>query len=375
LPLAHVVEEHILPCTSDARPGGVRGSWFKDYYAVVSPLRAMHTHCKQCAEEIQRKDFDLLLAAPCRFFGTSPIARYLRIPSVIYLQEPYRQLYEALPRLPWAAPSFGRQLWRSPRQLWRFIGDLIQLHGKRVQVREERANAAAFDMILVNSLFSRESVLRAYGLPAKVCYLGIDTDVFRPSGERREGYIVGLGGISLHKGIERAIPAIGTLPRTLRPDLLWIGNFTDLGYQRRMETLADEHGVNVRFEVRVTDRELIGVLSRAVAMIYTSRLEPFGLAPLEANACGTPVVAIAEGGVRETITDELNGLLVDDDDPVALGNAIRRLVENRKLARELGRRGRREVVRKWSAESAVDRLEGHIFQCAMGLKGRDDSSC
>ncbi len=67
-------------------------------------------------------------------------------------------------------------------------------------------------------------------------------------------------------------------------------------------------------------------------MLYTSQLEPFGLAPLEANSCGTPVVAVAEGGVRETIKDGLNGFLVDDE-PEAIAQAIKLLLSDAELAR------------------------------------------
>jgi len=50
-------------------------------------------------------------------------------------------------------------------------------------------------------------------------------------------------------------------------------------------------------------------------MVYSARLEPFGLAPLEANACATPVVAVAEGGVRESIRNGVNGVLISERRP------------------------------------------------------------
>ena len=87
----------------------------------------------------------------------------------------------------------------------------------------------------------------------------------------------------------------------------------------------------------------MNILNRAMLMIYTPRLEPFGFAPLEANACGTPVLAVAEGGVRETIVDGVNGLLVDDD-PRAMADAVTRLSNDREYARRLGQAGRKQVV-------------------------------
>ena len=62
----------------------------------------MDEACQQCAEQIDAGDFDVLFANSCRFFGVPSIARYVRLPTVLYLQGPYGWLYEALPRLPWA---------------------------------------------------------------------------------------------------------------------------------------------------------------------------------------------------------------------------------------------------------------------------------
>jgi glycosyltransferase involved in cell wall biosynthesis len=90
------------------------------------------------------------------------------------------------------------------------------------------------------------------------------------------------------------------------------------------------NSLEVVFEpmVGVSDIELLNVLNRAVAMVYAPRLEPFGLAPLEANACGVPVIAVAEGGVRETIVDQVNGLFVDHN-PASMAAVIERLCTDR----------------------------------------------
>ena len=222
-------------------------------------------------------------------------------------------------------------------------------------------------MILVNSRFSRESIMRAYGRDSKVSYLGIDTELFRPTGSPREDFVVGLGSIGFHKGIDRAISALGTIEAAKRPNLVWIGNGVDDSYQKDIEGLAASLGVNLRFMLRISDEEVVDWLSRAAALIYTSRLEPFGFAPLEANACGTPVVAIAEGGVRESIREGINGLLIDDDDPIAIGERILKLLENENLAREMSEKAKQYILDNWTWQRAVDRLESLMF---VALKGK-----
>ena len=112
-----------------------------------------------------------------------------------------------------------------------------------------------------------------------------------------------------------------------------------------------------------SDTELVETLNRATAMVYAPRLEPFGLAPLEANACGLPVVAVAEGGVRETIIDGINGLLVQHE-PEAMAQAIHRLMQDNELAAQLAKNGSRIVQEKWSVNAAVERLERQLTQAA-----------
>lgn len=59
------------------------------YRDLVSRIHAMDEACQQCAEQIDAGDFDVLFANSCRFFGVPSIARYVRLPTVLYLQEPY----------------------------------------------------------------------------------------------------------------------------------------------------------------------------------------------------------------------------------------------------------------------------------------------
>lgn len=359
LPLDELAPEHVVPLDQPVPPRHRIGRWLESHTRVVQQLAAMDRHCRTCGEQIESGGFDLLLAHPTMGFHATPIAQHVALPSLLYLQEPYRRLYEALPRLPWLAlePPDGRP---SPRYIKAYLRNLIHVQGLRVQAREELAWASAFDTILVNSYYSRESVLRAYGLDAKVCYLGIDTNVFHPTGAIKEPYVVGLGSLYIGKGIEFAIEALAALPNAGRRCLVWIGNSANPDYVRQMRELAEKRGVRFEHQVRIPHEQLLDQLSRAAVMLYTSRLEPFGYAPLEANACGTAVVAIAEGGVRETIRDGINGALVDHRDPVRLAQALRPFLDDLDHAEEIGRRAREHVEREWSYDASIDRLEQRL---------------
>ena len=142
-----------------------------------------------------------------------------------------------------------------------------------------------------------------------------------------------------------------------RPKLIWVGNAVfDKMYFDEMVALAVAREVDFLPKVNVSDDELVNILNRASMMIYAPRLEPFGLAPLEAGACGVPVVAVAEGGVRETIVDGVTGLLVRND-PAEAAAALARLRSDPALARRLGANARMMVQDKWSFEASINQIE------------------
>jgi glycosyltransferase involved in cell wall biosynthesis len=124
--------------------------------------------------------------------------------------------------------------------------------------------------------------------------------------------------------------------------------------------------------VKVSDSELVASLNRATAMIYTPRLEPFGFAPLEAAACGLPVVGINEGGVRETVRNGVTGFLVDAD-PQAAARALEKIFESQSLGRELGATARGWVRDKWTVDQAIDRLQAKLFEVIANRRRRFES--
>ena len=356
LPLEGLIPEHRLPLE---RPG--RTDWDKRLHipaAVEGLLEGMDRHCRGCAEQMAGRGFDFLLAHPCAFLRSPPIGQYVNLPKAMYLQEPYRWLYEPMPRLPWLAPEPSGTPQLSLAGLRERALDWRTLHNARVQGRAELRNASAFGRILVNSLFSRESVLRAYGLNSEVCYLGVDLTKFEDRGLARENFVLGLGAFTREKNIRFAIEALALLPAP-RPGLHWVGNIAEAGLIEEMQALATARGVAFTPHLRVTDEVVVDLLNRATALVYAPRLEPFGLAPIEAGACGLPVVGVAEGGVRETVVDGETGFLVANDHRAA-AEALGRLLADPALVRGMGAAGRARAERQWSLEAGTDRLEAAL---------------
>ena len=350
LPLSDIITEHILP---------VKSNIYKAY-GISNPIKRiqkqiniMNEHYKLCVRDIESQSFDLIFANSCSFSYMPYISNFSKIPVVVYLGEPYRPLYEAFPDNVWQAPSYEIKI----KNARRIIKDFKETYAKRIQVREEINAAKKYTAILVNSLFSRETVIRSYGIDASVCYLGIDEKMFSPGNFRKEPYVVGLGTISYIKSVHKAINIIAKVPLEFRPILKWISNGYDDVYFKEVIKLAEE--LNVKFEplLSISDEEIKKVLACAAVMIYMPHLEPFGLATLEANACGTYVIATPEGGVRESIVEGNNGSLITGFEELKISELITKFVSDLDYAKSKGKEACDFVRNKWNRQMMVDNLE------------------
>jgi glycosyltransferase involved in cell wall biosynthesis len=115
-----------------------------------------------------------------------------------------------------------------------------------------------------------------------------------------------------HKRIDLAVAAFNELQLPLTV----VGNGPDA---RQLKRIA---GPTIRFTGRVTDAEAASLLSSAKALVVTAT-EEFGIAAVEAQAAGRPVIALREGGVCETVVEGETGVFFDRPDPASLVAAVR----------------------------------------------------
>lgn len=109
-------------------------------------------------------------------------------------------------------------------------------------------------------------------------------------------------------------------------------------------------------------------MSDVFVLPSVSRLEAFGIVALEAMATGKPVVVSDIPGVREVLTDGVEGLLADPVNPENLAAQIRRLLEDPELARSMGAKGRRKAEERFSVTSVTDAIEGVYRRVSMRTK-------
>lgn len=169
--------------------------------------------------------------------------------------------------------------------------------------------AQRVDTYVANSETTERRIARYFNRESEVVYPPVDTGRFSP-GNVGPSYVV-LSELMAHKRIDIAIHAFNQL----RLPLTVIGNGPDA---RRLHRIA---GPTIRFEGRVSDERAAVLLAESRAMVVTAT-EEFGIAAVEAQAAGRPVIALAEGGVRETVIEGVTGVFYDENSVAALAAAV-----------------------------------------------------
>jgi D-inositol-3-phosphate glycosyltransferase len=183
---------------------------------------------------------------------------------------------------------------------------------------------------------------------------GVDTSVFWPAGavarRRRPGRLLTLGRLVERKGIDTVIAALPLLPGA---ELVVAGGpspgaLAENAEFRRLRDIALARGVadRVIFTGAVARQQVPDLIRSADVAVCTPWYEPFGIAALEAMACGVPVVASAVGGLTDSIVHGTTGLLVPSRDPAALAAAAGALLADPAMRAAYGEAGAQRA-RRW----------------------------
>jgi len=213
----------------------------------------------------------------------------------------------------------------------------------------ERDVVARVDRIVATCTDEAFELMRMGADRSKVTVVpcGVDLERFRPDGPREERglphRLLYAGRLVERKGIGNAITALADVPGA---ELVVAGGSprAALGQDpeaQRLRALAEACGVADRVELRgrVPHDELPALLRSADALVSVPWYEPFGITPLEAMACGVPVVASAVGGMIDTVVDGLTGRHVPPRDPERLAAVLRDVLSDPDRRAAQGRAG------------------------------------
>jgi len=176
---------------------------------------------------------------------------------------------------------FGRERGVKARVVDRLLGVLREW---------DRRTANRVTHFIAISQTVRQRIAECYGRESTVIYPPVDTDFYTPAAVPREDYFLAVSAFAPYKRLDLAIEACNRL----RQRLVIIGSGQD---ETRLRSLA---GPTIHFLGWQPDEAIRDHLRRCRALIFPGE-EDFGIVPVEANACGTPVIAFGRGGATETI--------------------------------------------------------------------------
>lgn len=311
---------------------------------AIADLVVAERQGRRLAEAMDRDGCDVLFTHPCRVTQTPTLLLFAKTPSVYYCHEPFRAMHEA--------PIKGETFFP--------ISDPLRALYSRMAVKQESDSMRAANLVLCNSFYVREYLTRSYGVNAIVNYPGVDTEMFRPLHRTRERTVLSVGRLSPLKGHDFIMESLSLVLAEKRPGL---GVVCGPGNSRqdveRLTISADRLGVKLQLHEDISDEALVELYNTATVCAVAPVLEPLGLVALEALACGTPVVGVAEGGVRETVANRETGYLTNRN-PSEFAAAIEEILANPHQAQQMGKAGRERVLEHWNWERSMNQLMSHL---------------
>ena len=297
---------------------------------------------KQQAKEIDNQNFDLVFVSHDKHLQSPWILRYLMTPTVFLCQEPTRSYFEKFldidPQLP-------------------LLNKIYEKINRTVRKQIEVSNSHFAGTIVANSNYSVESIFRAYGIISKPIHLGIDTKQFYPENITKKNQVLIIGNNEPQKALPFAIKTVSLIPKINRPKLIILSprerDYTEIN------KLAKKLHVDIDIKIGLNPDAVRREYNESKLTLALAYLEPFGLSVIESLACGTPVVAVDEGGFKETVDNNITGLLLErDEKQIALATA--KLLADNKRRDQMGKNGIAQVTKNFSWNNTVNKLE-NIF--------------
>ncbi len=192
-------------------------------------------------------------------------------------------------------------------------GATVILRALNVVLRRWEINAArrVTKFIAISSAVQKR-ILDWYGRQSQIIYPPVRVEDFSVSHQREDFFLI-VSRLLPYKRIDLAVDAFTQLGL----------NLVIAGTGRDHGRLAKRAGSNIKLMGRVDDATLRDLLGRCQAFVFPG-LEDFGIAPMNAMACGKPVIAYAGGGALDTVRDGITGVLFDSQTPQSLMSAVRR---------------------------------------------------
>jgi glycosyltransferase involved in cell wall biosynthesis len=175
----------------------------------------------------------------------------------------------------------------------------------------DQASNNRVDAFAANSGFVAQRVKRYYGREAQIVHPPVDTEFYQPGDGGKSDFHLIVSALEPYKRIDIAIEAFKKSGRLLKI----------IGDGSQYKHLKKSAGRNIAFEGKIPDSDVREMYRKARGFIFPG-VEDFGITLVEAQACGTPVIAFRAGGALETVIEDKTGIFFQEQTPEALDNAI-----------------------------------------------------
>lgn len=348
LPLKNIADDIKIFPVKNTRIGILLSS-LKYYFHDQISLIDLEKTQKQMAHNINNGDYDIVFCEQDQFIVSPFILKYLKKPTIYYCQQPINFRNEIIKILFETAGIKYKNV----------IGNIhLKLYGSRM-VNFDREYMGYSRYTLANSYFSRELILRSYGINSFVSHLGLDTTLFKQIDVPKENFVLSVGQCLPEKGFDFIIKSLSEIDQSQRPEFIIVSDQGNDLWRNYLKDLATRLGVKLTILTMINDNELVTLYNKAKLLVYAPYLEPFGLVPLEAMCCGTPIVAIREGGVRESLIHNKTGLLIERDEKL-FAKAILDLISDDELAFKFAKNSKKIIKNYWTLNHSGERLLNHM---------------
>lgn len=292
--------------------------WKKKLYKDTIELFKLYNLHKNIAGDIEKKKYDLIFVNASRFTQAPFILKFLKSFKVFYCHDPYLRIaYEKILDVPQNLDPLRNFYEKLNRYLRKII---------------DRRNIEKADLMIANSIYTKDNIRKVYKKNSHVCYLGVDVTFFQPKRIKKDIDILFIGSLEPVDGyslLEGALKHMSLKPnvKTLLIEKEWISD----------------------------DIELRNIYRRSKVIVCLAYHEPFGLVPLEAMACEVPVIAVNEGGYKESVKNNTTGFLIPRN-PKILAKKLELLLIRENIRSGMGSKGREDVLLNWTWQKSAERI-------------------
>ncbi len=314
----------------DFNDADIRTSWLQN-----APLIRHHTHFKKYLPLYPAafRSFGRV-KADCAWISSSTFAKYMRFApgtrTVCYVHNP------------------TRFLWQTDEYLDHEVGNsainrLIRL-ALPILRRRDIAAVRRLDVLVANSHNVQERIRRCYGRESIVIPPPVQTHRFTLSESSEDFYLI-VSRLLGYKNVDLAVRAFSRSGK----------NLIVLGDGPQREALEKLAGPSVQILGRLPDPEVLAHFRRCRAFLFPGH-EDFGITPVEAMACGKPVIALQKGGALETVVEGLTGVFFDEPNADALTAAVEKSEKIRWEPRRI-----RAHAEQFSEQGFLEKMDAVLF--------------